>query len=56
MLSSHQGKVIESGPHAGKPYVYRVVLTGGPCGGKSSSLQDFSVANMLYGPRDGMLN
>ena len=37
-----QGKIIESGPHAGKPYVYRVVLTGGPCGGKSSSLKAFT--------------
>jgi len=36
------GKVVADGPHKGKPYVYRIVLTGGPCGGKSSSLKTFS--------------
>lgn len=36
------GKVVTEGKHAGEPYVYRVVLTGGPCGGKSSSLEHFT--------------
>jgi len=36
------GKVIQDGPHKGEPYVYRIVLTGGPCGGKSSSLNHFT--------------
>jgi hypothetical protein len=31
-----------AGPHQGKPYVFRLVLTGGPCGGKSSSLAHFT--------------
>ena len=39
------GMFVESGQHAGVPYVYRVVLTGGPCGGKSSSLKHLTVNN-----------
>jgi len=40
-MSPH-GRTVEDGKHAGQPYVYRVVLTGGPCGGKSSSLAHFT--------------
>mmetsp|Transcript_128651 Transcript_128651/g.274554 ORF Transcript_128651/g.274554 Transcript_128651/m.274554 type:complete len:289 (+) Transcript_128651:158-1024(+) len=31
-------KAVAEGAHAGRSYVYRVVLTGGPCAGKTSSL------------------